>query len=93
MYTFVGYRDTPMGRITIIVVIVSRNILIEFVVYFLIFIQEFGNLVSFRSDLPESSDYRVPSFRLIFVYSRSVEEFHSGNMERGRVFGTKPSPE
>jgi len=93
LYTNVGYRNAPIERITIIVVIVSRNILIEFVAYFLNFIQKFGNLVSFRYNLPEPCACRVPPFRLIFVHSRSGEEFHSGNMESGRVFGTKPGPE
>ena len=91
--TFRGPRNTAIERITIIVVIISRKILIDFVEYFLNFIQEFRQLTAFRYNLPEPCACRVPLFRLIFVHSRSGEEFYSGNMESGRVFGTKPGPE
>jgi hypothetical protein len=94
VYTFVGHRrNTPIERIILVVAVVTRTVLHTVIAYFLNFIQEFWKLVSFRYNLPESCAYRVPSFPLIFVHSRSGEEFHSGNMEIRRVLGTKPGPE
>jgi hypothetical protein len=87
VYTFGRQRNAPVKRI-ILDDTLGRKILIEIIADFLILIQEFGKLVSFRYNLQEPSARWVSPFRLIFVLSCSGEKFHSGNMESGRVFGT-----
>ncbi len=52
VYTVVRHRNAPIESIIHKVVSVTRKILN---VYFLVFIQEFGKLVSFRYNLPEPS--------------------------------------
>ncbi len=70
VYTVVRHRNAPIESIIHKVVRVTRKILN---VYFLVFIQEFWKLVSFRYNLPEPSASRVSPFRLIFVLSSSGE--------------------